>query len=1022
MRLVTMLLAGGWFLSSIVTAQAASPSLATSSGGYATQQNPTSSLNVFSGTVYDENGDPMPLVTVQILGQTGGFITDSKGHFEFKTKNATERVRVTFMGYKAKAVTLRGGTPLRIDLEPDNQTIESVVVTGFTKKDKKSYTGAQTTIKSEQLLSVGTKNLLQGLEAFVPGLQVVQQNNLGSDPNARPDLNLRGRATFSGAANLPLFVVDGAIVDVEYIYDMDMNTIESVTVLKDASASALYGAKAAAGVIVITTKPISEGAIRVNYSGTLRLSMPDLSDYHLLTPEQKLQYEDLAGLYKAGGAAMATSFDTQNSLDLIRDRVVRMIQSGTNTDWLAKPLRTGVSHSHTVSADGGDKYVRYGLSLRYGNETGVMMQSARERLSGTFKLSYNKQGKFFASNTLTVNRSTSQDPSYGSFSNFSKQNPYQSPYDANGELLAKLEHNLDNPLYEASLGSFNRAGSMDFLNTTTAQYWIDRNLRIDGDFSFTTRNNYSRSFKSPLSYTFRGESDLTKKGSMTENLGRGLSFLGKLMVSYNRTFFEKLYVTSMAGSSLESTTADNSSYTSLGFYSDVLGHPNFALGYGGSARPSGSESLATAAGFFFNGNAIYDNRYSVDVVYRYEGSSKFGKNQRFAPFWSLGTAWNIHNEKFFEGNKNIQLLKLRASIGYLGNISFDPYQALTTYTYNNRINYIVGAGSVPLAIGNPELKWERTLSKNVGLDLTLFKNRWDLTFDAYQKTTDNLLLDVSLAPSIGAVTARQNVGEVENNGIEFQTRVVPIQTKDLQWSLSLNYSYNRNKVKKVSDALKALNQKNLGVDSLNRGTTPLPLYEEGESLTALKVVPSAGIDPATGKEIFIKRDGTYTFTYDPNDRRVFGDTSPWAYGSLTSYLMYKGFSLNANFGYSLGATVYNATLASRVEGTKKEQNADRRVLESRWKQAGDVTRYRDIASTESPYQTSRFIQKEYYFTLRSLSLAYETEATWVKKLHMRRARVELLANDLFYLSTVKRERGLDYPFARSVEMSLRLSF
>ena len=1022
MRLVTMLLAGGWFLSSIVTAQAASPSLATSSGGHATQQNPTSSLNVFSGTVYDENGDPMPLVTVQILGQTGGFITDSKGHFEFKTKNVTERVRVTFMGYKAKAVTLRGGTPLRIDLEPDNQTIESVVVTGFTKKDKKSYTGAQTTIKSEQLLSVGTKNLMQGLEAFVPGLQVVQQNNLGSDPNARPELNLRGRATFSGAANLPLFVVDGAIVDVEYIYDMDMNTIESVTVLKDASASALYGAKAAAGVIVITTKPISEGAIRVNYSGTLRLSMPDLSDYHLLTPQQKLQYEDLAGLYKAGGAAMATSFDTQNSLDLIRDRVVRMIQSGTNTDWLAKPLRTGVSHSHTVSADGGDKYVRYGLSLRYGNETGVMMQSARERLSGTFKLSYNKQGKFFASNTLTVNRSTSQDPSYGSFSNFSKQNPYQSPYDANGELLAKLEHNLDNPLYEASLGSFNRAGSMDFLNTTTAQYWIDRNLRIDGDFSFTTRNNYSRSFKSPLSYTFRNETDLTKKGSMTENLGRGLSFLGKLMVSYNRTFFEKLYVTSMAGSSLESTTADNSSYTSLGFYSDVLGHPNFALGYGGSARPSGSESLATAAGFFFNGNAIYDNRYSVDVVYRYEGSSKFGKNQRFAPFWSLGTAWNIHNEKFFEGNKNIQLLKLRASIGYLGNISFDPYQALTTYTYNNRINYIVGAGSVPLAIGNPELKWERTLSKNVGLDLTLFKNRWDLTFDAYQKTTDNLLLDVSLAPSIGAVTARQNVGEVENNGIEFQTRVVPIQTKDLQWSLSLNYSYNRNKVKKVSDALKALNQKNLGVDSLNRGTTPLPLYEEGESLTALKVVPSAGIDPATGKEIFIKRDGTYTFTYDPNDRRVFGDTSPWAYGSLTSYLMYKGFSLNANFGYSLGATVYNATLASRVEGTKKEQNADRRVLESRWKQAGDVTRYRDIASTESPYQTSRFIQKEYYFTLRSLSLAYETEATWVKKLHMRRARVELLANDLFYLSTVKRERGLDYPFARSVEMSLRLSF
>ena len=353
MRIITTLLVGGWILGSALSAQATSPNLAMSSGGNATQQNePRSTIHVYSGTVYDENGDPMPLVTVQILGQTGGFITDSKGRFEFRSKNPSERVRVTFIGYKSKALTLQGGKPIRIDLEPDSQSIESVVITGFTKKDKKSYTGAQTTIKSEQLLSVGTKNLLQGLEAFVPGLQVVHQNDLGSDPNARPDLNLRGRATFSGAANLPLFVVDGAIVDVEYIYDMDMNTIESVTVLKDASASALYGAKAAAGVIVITTKPISEGAIRVNYSGTLRLSMPDLSDYHLLTPQQKLQYEDLAGLYKGGGTAMATSFDTQHSLDLIRDRVVRMIQSGTNTDWLAKPLRTGVSHSHTVSADG----------------------------------------------------------------------------------------------------------------------------------------------------------------------------------------------------------------------------------------------------------------------------------------------------------------------------------------------------------------------------------------------------------------------------------------------------------------------------------------------------------------------------------------------------------------------------------------------------------------------------------------------------------------------------------------------
>ena len=332
---------------------------------------------------------------------------------------------------------------------------------------------------------------------------------------------------------------------------------------------------------------------------------------------------------------------------------------------------------------------------------------------------------------------------------------------------------------------------------------------------------------------------------------------------------------------------------------------------------------------------------------------------------------------------------------------------------------------MPITIGNPDLKWERTLSMNTGIDLTLFKSRWDLTLDVYRKLTDNLLLDVSKAPSVGVSggTAKENVGEIENKGIEFQTRVVPIQGKDLQWSLSLNYSYNNNKVRKISDALRKINERAVQADSMStRSTTPLPLYEEGESLTALKVVPSAGIDPATGREVYIKRDGSYTFNYDPNDRRVFGDTSPLGYGTLTSYLFWKGFSLNASFGYSFGAVVYNGTLATRVEGANPAYNADKRVFNDRWRQPGDVAKYRDIADTSSPYQTSRFVQREHFLTLRSLSFGYETDAPWVKKLLMRRARVELLANDLFYLSTVKRERGLDYPFARSVEMSLRLSF
>ena len=293
MRLTTVLFAGAWRASSVLTAQAASMPAPSATPQ---QQSQSSTYGVISGTIVDEQGQPLIGVSVQIVGQQGGYITDVNGRFEFRTRNSKETLRLSYISYKTQTVTFVAGTPQRVTLQSESQTLEGVVVTGFTKKDKRSFTGSQTTVKAKDLLSMGTKNVLQSLEAFVPGLQVVTSNDLGSDPNARPELNLRGRATFSGAANLPLFVVDGAIVDVNYIYDMDMNTIESVTVLKDASASALYGSKAAAGVIVITTKPISQGNIRINYNGTLRLSVPDLSGYSLLSPEEKLRYEDLAGV------------------------------------------------------------------------------------------------------------------------------------------------------------------------------------------------------------------------------------------------------------------------------------------------------------------------------------------------------------------------------------------------------------------------------------------------------------------------------------------------------------------------------------------------------------------------------------------------------------------------------------------------------------------------------------------------------------------------------------------------------
>ena len=966
---------------------------------------------VIKGRVIDGNGEPLVGATVKLKGGNGVYFTDHNGNFEIITKKNREEVTVTYIGHVTQTLFLFPGNETTIPLAADNTSLSEVVVTGFVNKSKVSFTGSQTTVQKDQLLSMGTKNVLESLQSFVPGLVIAENNLAGSNPNKRPDLNIRGRATFDGSANMPLFVVDGTEVSADYVYDMDMNDIESVTVLKDASASALYGSKASAGVIVITTKTMKPGRLRLNYSGTYRLSAPDLTDYRMLNAAQKLEFERLAGLYTD-----KTDLERQYRLDKEYNRLAQIVRSGVNTDWLSKPLRNGFSQNHSLSIDGGDDYARYNLGLRYSTDDGVMIGSKRDRLSLFFKFSYNKPGAFSVNNSTTLMSVDSEESPYGSFSDYVKQNPYEQPYAADGSLHKKLSNLEENPLYEAQAGNFNKSENLNILNTTTLQVWFSDAFRLNGDFSFTKDMSTSNNFKSPLALSELNKTDVSQRGQLTESHTSLVRYAGKLMLSYNKNLFGKLFTSATAGSTIEANNGDNTSYSSVGYYSANLSHPAFAAGYV-NGKPGGSDNIYRTVGFFANLNSIWDNKYFLDFIYRYEGSSKFGKNTRFAPFWSVGSGWNIHNESFLKG-KGIELLKLRASVGYLGNISFEPYQAITSYNYAAGNNYVKGIGAIPKTIGNPDLRWERTLTSNVGIDLTMFKGRWDLTFDAYIKNTDDLLVNVTKAPSVGVASARENLGAIENRGVELRTRVVPISTKQLQWSISATYAYNKSKIKQISNALMSKNEENRNAT----GKAPLPIYEEGGSLTAVKVVPSAGIDPATGREVYIKRDGSYTFDYDARDKVTFGDESPLGQGSLSSYLTYKQWSASASFGYSFGGVVYNQTLVTRVEGANPKQNADERVFNDRWKKPSDYARYRNIADYSTPQQTSRFVQVNNYLTLQSLSVAYEFTPWQIRKLGLSRMRLELLTNDLFYLSSIKRERGLDYPYARSVEMSVRFSF
>ena len=961
------------------------------------------------GQVTDVNGDPLVGAIIRVDGINGGFVTDINGEYEVKTDKKEVHLTVAYIGYKSVNKNVKNGATANITLHEDSKEMQEVVVTGYQTKNKNSFTGAQVAVTRDQLMNVGTKNVLKSIASFVPGMVISDDNLKGADPNSVAEINIRGRATFDGQANTPVFVVDGAQVTAEYVYDMDMNDIETVTVLKDASASALYGAKASAGVIVITTKTLKGGKLKLNYSGTVRLSTPDLHDYNLLNASEKLEYERLAGLFTD------TSPSRQYTLDQDYARIFNNIQSGVETDWLSKPLRNAFSQSHSLSVDGGDERAKYNLGVRYGKDAGVMKGSDRSRLSTNFRLSYNVSGKFFVSNSSTISSVTNNESPYGDFSDWAKMNPYENPYDSDGKLRVSLYHDLANPLYDASLGSYTNTNAFDFLNTTSIQLWFGEKVRLDGDFTINRNKQNRRSFTSPLAYSEIRSKSADQRGSLSDNTVNTTTLQGKLMLSYNNYFFKKLFLTAMGGSSVESTSSDAATYRSIGYYSDKLGHPAFATSYD-SSRPSGSDTQTRGVGVFVNANTIWDNKYFLDLIYRYEGSSRFGKNQRFAPFWSVGGGWNIHNEKFMKGTP-VQLLKLRASVGYLGNINFTAYQALTTYSYNSSYFYGKGTGATPITIGNPDLKWERTLSTNIGLDFTAFRGRVDLSADYYIKNTDDLLVDITKAPSVGVIKSLENLGEVQNKGFELRLRTIPIQNKDWQWSLGLTYALNKNKIKKISNFLREQNEKNQS----DNGVAPLPIYEEGQSLTALKVVPSAGIDPSTGQEIFIKRNGAYTFVYDTNDKVIFGDTNPSGTGSVFSYLTYKRFALSCTFQYSFGGALYNETLATKVEGANPKYNADERVLNDRWKTPGTVAKYKRIDDTATPYQTSRFVQRNNYLRMSSLSLSYEVPTNFIQKYGLKRMFLELLTNDLFYLSTAKRERGLNYPYDRSFEFSLRFS-
>ncbi|MBE6297778.1 MAG: SusC/RagA family TonB-linked outer membrane protein [Bacteroidales bacterium] len=991
---------------------------------------PDDATKLAAGVVVDKKSGE-PIIGANVAVWSGdrlltGTSTNFNGEFRIISPVSDFELKISFIGYMGVTIDSSNANieNLFVELSEDTNTLEDVVVTGFVSKNKETFTGSATELSGLELRQVSGTNLISAISALTPGMAMVQNTSQGSNPNHTPELVLRGMSSFSNSGqqvNQPTIILDGTEISMQDLYDLDINEVEKITVLKDASATALYGSKAANGVIVITRKPILESTLRVQYNFTGNLQFPMLDDYNVLNASEKLEYERLAGLYDAKGAINpATGLPMQYEYDELYNQRYKLVAAGQNSDWLSQPARTALSHDHSLRIYGGASNLRYELTGRFGDTRGVMKDDYRKRYSLGFKLDYFIADAVTISNRTTYQEINVKNSPYGSFSQYVQMNPYDRMYNADGTPNTNLAWDIDNPLYEASLGSFSKSGERTLTNTTDFRWDINKMFLLTGHFSITSDIGWNDIFTSPNSRAYKDVTDLSKRGQYTKGSSRGTSYNGNVVGTFNKFFSDNSLVSLSAGWEINSSDSHSITTQAIGFYNDHLSFIGNAAGYPNDSKPYGLQSKSADVGIFTTGNFSWRNRYFVDATWRTTGSSQFGENNRFGHFWSGGLGWNVMNEPFMAGIKeHFDVFKVRGSMGYTGKVSFSPFQAMTMYQYLNEYEYKNGIGAIPVTIGNVDLTWERTMNYNVGIDLSMFDRRLNLVVDAYVRNTTDLLLDKAKAPSTGVTTAKSNLGEMQNRGIEYQLDGYIFRTNDFYWRLATTGYMNRNKITKINSALEEINKEN--EENSGFSLVPLPQYAEGESVTALKLVRSAGIDPATGREVYIKRNGERTFEYDPADKVLIGDTEPEFAGTFSTNLYWKGFSLYALFNFRLGAWVYNTTRVSKVEGADPRYNADQRVFNDRWKQPGDNAIYKDIADTSRPKQTDRFAEEENTLSLGALNLSYEFSDSFCSRLKLRNMRLGINFTDILRLSTVKIERGTDYLYSQGFEFYLNLT-
>ena len=985
-----------------------------------------------TGRVVDKGGQPIPGVSIALEGSTMGAITDVKGNFTIKLPKKKDLVLVfSFVGMKNRVVVVNNNnTKLHVVMEDDISDLEEVVVTGIYSRKKDSFTGSSKTYKSDDLKMVGNQNLLQSLKTLDPSFAILENNQFGSDPNRLPDVEIRGKSSIVGLKeqfgedpNQPLFILDGFETTLEVIMDLSMDRVASVTVLKDAASTAIYGAKAANGVVVVETKNPEKGKLKLSYNGNFEISFADLSAYNLMNAEEKLEFEKLAGNFNSN----IVTYDEE--LKMRYNRLLANVKKGVDTYWLSEPLRTGLNQRHNLFLEGGDGQMRYGFGLNFSDNQGVLKESGRQIVGGNFDLLYRVNNLSF-SNKLSVDFKKNSN-AVVPFSDYSRANPYYPKYNEFGGVDKWLEKppteqdseiaylHVPNPLYDASLTSYDKGRGFGIRNNFSMEYRPWRFLYVRARIGINKSTNESENFISPESTAF-DQTDIQRRGSYRNRRLETFGYEGDMTVTYGQLLAEAHQINAVLGMAFSENSNDSKTFGAIGFPEGNFTTPGFANSYPDTGKPLYSDFKRRSCNFYFNGGYSFKNRYLLDMNLRSDGSSVFGSNKRFTTTWAVGLAWNLHNESFIKDHTDFfSMLKLRFSIGNPGNQNFGSFNTITTYKFNNWMQNNFGTGILVDGFGDPDLEWQKTIDKNFGFDMSMFNNRFHINFDYYHKNTDPLLATVDMPLSVGVSSRLSNIGKQVDKGFSGTVRYSFIYHPEqrINWTTNLTFRSSKAYYDGIEDKLSKFNKDNLKKN--------MSRYYDGGSPTALWTVISDGIDPATGQEIFIGKDGKRKFTYDYADEVVVGDTRPKIEGVLGNTLFYKGFSCNIFVRYSMGAKSFNSTLYNKVENISSDglkQNQDKRALYDRWQKPGDKAKFKGISLTNVTPMSSRFVQKNNYLVLESVRLSYELPYQWIRKAKLSGLSLSAYMNDICRISTIKDERGIDYPFSRSVSFSVSANF